>query len=130
MFKTIDANLMVESVEKTIEFYESKLGFKAVATVPDEKGTLIFVILAKDNITLMAQEKKSLTEEYPILETDKIRPSISLYITVDDVDSLYEELRSKTKILADMHTTMYKSKEFAIADNNGYVLTFAEMAEN
>jgi hypothetical protein len=74
----------------------------------------------------MFQERGNLCEEYPILATEKVKPSATLFITVDDFADLYEEIRLKTKLLVEEHKTFYGVKEFAIADNNGYVITFAE----
>jgi uncharacterized glyoxalase superfamily protein PhnB len=117
---------MVESVDDSAAFYQGVLGFSVVASVPNESGKLQFAILSKDSFTLMLQEKDNLTEEYPSLNTDKVHPSVTLYITVDNFDELYRELKGRHAILCDVHTTFYGSKEFAVADNSGYVLTFTE----
>jgi uncharacterized glyoxalase superfamily protein PhnB len=122
-------NLMVESVEDSVTFYQNILGFSVVASVPNESEKLQFAILSKDNLMLMLQEKGNLTEEYPILNTDMVHPSVTLYIMVDNFEEFYHELKERHEILCDMHTTFYGSKEFAIADNNGYVLTFTENRE-
>lgn len=126
MYKNMTTNLMVESIEETINFYKDILGFKVVTTVPGKNNKLQFAILAKDNLMLMCQEKNNFAGEYPILKTMNIKPSVSLYITVDDFDFLYETINKNHTILSDIHTTFYGSREFAIADNNGYVLTFTE----
>jgi uncharacterized glyoxalase superfamily protein PhnB len=121
-------NLMVESVDASVAFYRDILGFSIVASVPGKKDALQFAILAKDNLTLMLQERTSLAEEYPTLATARVRPSATLYINTDDLNGLYQELKAKHAILCDMHTSFYGAKEFAIADTDGYVLTFAEQA--
>lgn len=126
MYKSLTANLMVESVDKSVEFYKNILGFSLITSVPNEKGYLQFAILTKDGFNLMFQEKNNFIEEYPILDTPKVTPSISLYIAVDNFDLLYNNLKEKHKILKDVSTTFYGTKEFAIADINGYVLTFTE----
>lgn len=126
MYTNMTTNLMVESVDKSVAFYRDILGFSVVASVPGKSGEMQFTILSKDKLSLMLQERSNLIEEYPILNISKVQPSVSLYIMVDDFESLYQELKNKLEILCDIHTTFYGSKEFAIADNNGYVLTFAE----
>jgi uncharacterized glyoxalase superfamily protein PhnB len=120
---------MVERVDDSVAFYQNILGFSVVASVPGASGKLQFAILSKDGITLMFQEKGNLTEEYPILSTDKVHPSATMYIVVDNFDELYQELKERHEILCDVHTTFYGLKEFAIADNSGYVLTFTESRE-
>jgi uncharacterized glyoxalase superfamily protein PhnB len=126
MYKGITTNLMVESVEESISFYRDTLGFSLITSVPSENGNLQFAILTKDGLNLMFQERGHLIKEYPILTTDKTLPSVTLYISVDNFEELYIELKNKCKLLSDVHETFYGSKEFAVADNNGYVLTFTE----
>lgn len=126
MLKSMIPNLMVENVEDTTKFYESKLGFITAASVPDGNGGLQFAIMIKDELTLMFQEKSNLITEYPILTTDELHPSISLYIQTDDLEQLYSDLKKSLTIYTDMHTTFYGAKEFAVLDNNNYVLTFTE----
>ncbi len=117
---------MVENVGDTIEFYQEVLGFSVVTTVPGDNGTLLFAIISKDDMTLMLQDRGSLISEYPSLGTPQVQPSVTLYITVDDLDDRYTTLKARHEILSEIHLTPYKSREFAIADGNGYVLCFAE----
>jgi len=117
---------MVESVEETLEFYKEVLGFSEAASVPDESGKLQFAIVMKDGCQLMFQERANLSAEYPILETDVTRPSVSLFIMVDDFDACHARIKGRRELLTELHTTFYGTREFALADNNGYVLTLAE----
>lgn len=125
MYKSMTSNLMVESVDEAIAFYQNILGFSVVASVPGKNNELQFAILSKDNLMLILQEKSNLIEEYPILNTPKVHPSISLYIAVDDFDAL-EDIKGKYPINTELHTSFYGAKEFAITDTDGYVLTFTE----
>ena len=125
MYTNMTTNLMVENVDKAICFYRDVLDFTVVVTVPGDDDSL-FVILSKDKLSLMLQKRTSLTEEYPILDIDKVRPSVSLYIMVDNFYELYEEIKGKYPIYTELHTSSYGAKEFAIADIDGYVLTFTE----
>ena len=126
MYKDITTNLMVESVDETADFYSKILGFSVAASVPGKDGKLQFAILVKDNLTLMFQSRENLILEYPVLETVKTQPSATLYIKVDNFNELYEELKCKHEILVYIHKTFYGRNEFAVKDNNGYVLTFTE----
>lgn len=125
VYKSMTPNLMVEDVAQTIEFY-ARLGFAAVDSVPKEGGGLQFAIVVKDNMTLMFEDRAVLIEEYPILDTVKTQPSISLYIVVNNVNAYYEQIKGEFSVLNALHKTFYGSDEFAIADNNGYVLTFTQ----
>lgn len=130
MFKSMVTNLMVEDVKETIDFYEDVLGFTLITSVPNKKDGFQFAIMSKDEFNLMVQERTNFIEEYPSLGIEKVQPSVSLYIQVDNLEELYLELKSKHKLLLDMHTTFYGLKEFAIVDNSGYVLTFTEFIAN
>ncbi|MGG5330728.1 VOC family protein [Enterococcus sp. AZ163] len=126
MYQQLTANLMVDSIEETLSFYQEKLGFTLVASVPNEKGYLQFAIVEKDGLHLMFQERRNMIEEYPMLEASATKPGITLFIKVTDFDQLYQSLKSNVSLAADLHETFYGTKEFAILDNSGYVLTFAE----
>ncbi len=116
---------MVKNVKETIEFYEKKLGFKKVLSVPEDGEILNFAILNKDNISLMFQERNSLLEEYPTLQKDEIIPTFTLFITVKDVKKVYEELKDNVEIFAKLHQTFYGKDEFAFFDNNKNILTIS-----
>ncbi len=125
MYEKITTNIMVENVEETIKFYEEKLGFKTIISVPSENNKLQFAILNRDNIEIMFQEKKNLIEEYPSLKTDKIKPTFTLFINVKDINLVYEELKGQVEIIKEIHKTFYGKDEFAILDNSGNILTIS-----
>ena len=125
MYETITTNIMVENVKDTIEFYVNTLEFEKVLTVPEEGEKLNFAILKKDKITIMMQDKENLIEEYPSLKLEEIKPTFTLFITVKDVEKLYNEIKEKGKIVKELHQTFYGKKEFALLDNNGNILTIS-----
>lgn len=125
MYETITTNIMVKNVKETIKFYEEKLGFKKVLSVPEEGETSNFDILNKDKISIMLQEQENLISEYPTLKTDEIVPTFTLFITVNDVFTMYNELKDKVEIAKELHKTFYGKDEFAIFDNNGNILTIS-----
>ena len=125
MYETITTNIMVKNVKETIKFYEEKLGFKKILSVPEEGEIFNFAILNKDKISIMLQEQENLISEYPTLKTDEIVPTFTLFITVNDVLTMYNELKDKVKIAKELHKTFYGKDEFAIFDNNGNILTIS-----
>ena len=44
MYETITTNIMVKNVKETIKFYEEKLGFQKVLSVPEDGEILNFAI--------------------------------------------------------------------------------------
>ena len=118
-------NLMVEDVNKTVNYYEKVLEFHKIMSVP-EKGQLDWAMVFRDNVTIMLQSKKSICEEYPKFKDFPVGSSSNIYIEVTDIDNFYEKIKDKTDIIKKLHTTFYGKKEFAIEDCNGYLFTFAE----
>ena len=124
MLKDITANLMVKSVNETLDFYQ-KLGFEVQATVP-EKGNFNWAMVKRDNVKLMFQTRKNLIEELPMLESRPIVGGLTFYILVENVKAFKASLPSDIKIIKDLYVTFYGAKEIIIQDCNGYILYFAE----
>jgi uncharacterized glyoxalase superfamily protein PhnB len=124
-FKDLVPNLMVKNVEKTLEFYTNVLGFGVLETVP-EKAPFVFAMVNAGGVMIFFQEEQSIKEEYPQLSALPQGGCLTLYIHVTDVNELYEKVKGKAKIAKEMHDTPYGSKDFAIEDCNGYILTFSQ----
>ncbi len=135
MFSKITTNLIVPSVNDTLDFYERVLGFGLAMAVPAGRQEIItsrtgdtplaFAMIKRDGVELMLQSQESVSQELPASERQPIGGSFALYIQVADARELYESVRRKVKILKDLHATFYGTEEFYIRDCNGYVLTFA-----
>ena len=121
--KSVTPNIFVNDINQTIAFYK-KLGFKLTATVPDEKN-VVWAMMTCGSIMFMFQTFESLGNDLPEISRNN-GGSLLLYIEVGDVEKLFDELKSKVKILKGLETTFYGAKEFAIKDINSYILTFAQ----
>lgn len=122
---SLTVNLMVKSVNESIDFYVNILGFELGMTVPDD-GELIWAMLTREKVSIMLQEEQSIKEEYAYLADYPIAPSFTMFVSVDNARKLYNQIKDKVQILIDYHQTSYGTNEFAICDNNGYVLAFAQ----
>jgi uncharacterized glyoxalase superfamily protein PhnB len=49
---------------------------------------------------------------------------------LDDVDGLWQQLKHKTTIVYPLENFFYGLREFAIRDNNGYLLQFGSEIED
>ena len=135
MYSKITTNLMVGSVNESLDFYEGVLGFSLVLGVPEGSRQMVttresdtplgFAVIRRDDVELMLQSRKSLSEEFPAWAEQPIGGSITIYIQVTDAGELYEDIRDTVTIVKDLHATFYGTEEFYIRDCNGYVLTFA-----
>jgi len=109
--------LETKDLAATIEFYKDMLGFTC-DTLSEEWG---WAHLTKDNISIMftkPNEERNIPE--PIM-------SGSLYITVDDVDSVWDNLKYVCSICYPIENFEYGMREFAVFDNNGYLLQFGQV---
>lgn len=120
-------NLMVEDVNGTVEFYKNILGFELIMTVP-EKEKFDWAMMQNGDVEMMFQSKASLVKEISDLKSRQLGGALTFYIEVEDIKGLYEKIINKTAVVKDFHTTFYKMQEFAIRDNNGFILVFAERA--
>ena len=59
-----------------------------------------------------------------------VRPAFtgSLYFRVRDVDSLWSLLKDEARVCYPIENFAYGMREFAVYDNNGYLLQFGEPA--
>lgn len=122
---SLTINLMVKDVSACIDFYKDNLGFEVVMGEP-VNGFSEWAMMTSGDVSIMFHEEKSIKTEYPNLKDNKVTASFTMYIKTDKVEALYNNLKDKVEIVLDYHQTPYGANEFAIYDNNGYVLTFAE----
>jgi len=126
MLKKLTVNLVVEDVNKTVEFYESILGcFELVATDP-KTGKYEWAMMRCEDLEIMFQSKESLIDKIPRYKDMKAGGTVILYIEVDKIEELYEWVRDSVKIVKELHDTPYRMKEFLVEDCNGFIITFAE----
>lgn len=61
---------------------------------------------------------------------DKIGSTSSFYFTTDDVDAMWAKVRDKAEICYGIEDSEYGMREFAVYDNNGYLIQFGRPIEN
>ena len=100
------------NIDETVAFYEKKIGFSKLY---QDEG---FAILYRDEVYINFTGT-----------TDKYLPdNTACRINVTDVESLYRELEPQGIIHpnAPLETTEWGTKEFAIIDVSGNLITFSE----
>jgi len=117
--KALNLSPMLETkdMQATLKFYTEVLRFKC-DTFSEEWGWAHF---SKDEISIMfskPNEERNIPE--PIM-------SGSLYIEVDDVDSVWDDLKYAGNICYPIENFEYGMREFGMFDNNGYLLQFGEV---
>ncbi|MBE4948297.1 VOC family protein [Chryseobacterium culicis] len=119
-FTALRPVLWTENLDESIGFYMQVLGFTLMSRNDDWQ----WASLRKDEIYIMLSQPNE--HEKP----SSIGFSGSFYFNVNKVDDLWEELTTKAKICYEIETFEWGMREFAIYDNNGYILQFGEPADN
>ncbi len=120
--KAITANLLVESIEASLPFWEGRLGFTRVTEVP-EGGALGFVILARGETRLMLQSLASVKGDVPPMATQPSRAT--LYIDVEDLEAIKRALGDWPRVVPD-RTTFYGAREVIVQCPAGNYVFFAQ----
>ncbi len=125
MLKSLVPNIMVESVEQTIEYYETLFGFEKLMAVPED-GEKVWALIKKDEVSLMLQNRESIVQEMPEFKDIQIGGTLSFYISVKNILHIYDSVKDKVNVIKEPFDTFYGAKEFVFKDLNGYIITMAE----
>jgi uncharacterized glyoxalase superfamily protein PhnB len=112
--ESIRPMLAVTDIDATILFYRKMLGFECTSRLKS------WANLHKDNVELMIC--------LPNVHEPFQKPTLtgSLYFNTADVDALWNELKDKVSVAYPIENFFYGMREFAIRDNNGYLLQFGQ----
>ncbi|MBS1492401.1 MAG: VOC family protein [Bacteroidetes bacterium] len=114
--RSITPMLETKSMKDTLQFYTQILGFENDG-YSEEWG---WMSLKKNGLSIMfitPNDHRNFPE--PIM-------SGSLYINTNEVDDVWNELKDKCKVCYPIEDFSYGMREFAIYDNNGYLLQFGK----
>lgn len=118
-FQPIRPMIWTNELNETIDFYVNTLGF-ACGEYNEDWG---WASLHKDEAEIMMAKPNGHTP------FDKPVFTGSFYINVDNVDALWNKLKDKCKICYEIDNFDWNMREFAIYDNNGYLLQFGTEIE-
>src|SRR5262252_7765515 len=116
----ITAVLLVESVERSLEFWIGRMGFEKTVEVPE--GDLIgFAILVKGGAELMLQSVSSSRKDEPKFAT---ATRAALFIEVDDFPDTKKRLEGYPIEMPE-RSTFYGMREIGVFEPGGHVVIFA-----
>ena len=105
------------NLSRTIKFYRENLGFECLGIYPDnEEPSWVSLWNGDVEIAFSAQRKRlSLTG--------------TIYLYVENVEEIWKILKNKVEVVYPLNEFDDRSREFAIRDNNGYVLNIGQNNE-
>jgi catechol 2,3-dioxygenase-like lactoylglutathione lyase family enzyme len=119
--QSITSNLIVESIEACLPFYEGRLGFARTVEVSHE-DTIGFVILKHGECELMLQSRASLAGDVAGVAGDPFRAA--LYVDVERLAPIREALGDWPRVVPE-RTTFYGAREIIVRDPAGNLLAFS-----
>jgi catechol 2,3-dioxygenase-like lactoylglutathione lyase family enzyme len=118
--QSIRPMLWTHNLNDTVNFYTDILKFSLVNR-NDDWG---WAALVKDEVEIMLAKPNEHTPfDNPVFTG-------SFYFNTDDVDALWNDVKDKAKICYVPGDFEWGMREFAIYDNNGYILQFGQPKNN
>lgn len=124
---SLTPELLVENIQKTIEWYQATLGFEAMFISP-ETGTPTFARIKRGSVEIMLYRRAEFAKEVSTFSTTPMGGSFVLYLELDNIKGEWVKIKDAVTIIQPLHQTTYGSQEFTIQDYNGYHLMFGERA--
>jgi len=115
--------LAVEDIDRSIDFYQSKLGFSIVSRA-EADGRLFWCRLERGGASIMLQQADE--EDGPVGDRGR---GVALFFVCDDADRLHAELSSRGLQLARVAVAEYGMKQVFVPEPDGYSLCFESPTE-
>lgn len=111
--------LYTNKLQETIDFYVNTFGFTCLAF----DVHLVWAKIRLNEIDLM------LSKPVAHLSFKEAIFTGSFYFLTDNVEEIWIKIKDKTKICYPIEDFNYGMREFAVYDNNGYLLQFGQEIE-
>jgi uncharacterized glyoxalase superfamily protein PhnB len=119
VLKSVAPQLVVEDVVATAEYYRDVLGFRILGYFAEPP---VYSMVSRDGVEIHFGKAEQTGTSNSAVRTG----SFDLYIWVNDVNAIFEELSaSGAEIIEGPVKRIYESTEVVVKDKNGYVLVFA-----
>ena len=120
----INPYFVVDDVFTSAEYYRDILGFGFDQFWGEPPA---FVMVRRDDIQIMLRQPPSPRDSVVKPNRPRLDHTFDAYVYVQDVDALYEELRSRgADILFEPHQQAHDCREIEVRDCNGYIICFGQ----
>src|SRR5262245_54347483 len=110
--------LAVDDLSASLGFWRDRLGFKLVGQAESD-GPVFWCRLARDGASIMLQAAD--VEDGPVNDRGR---GVTLYFVCDDVDALFEEIRSRGLRIDPPTVAYYGMRQLFVPEPNGYFVCF------
>jgi catechol 2,3-dioxygenase-like lactoylglutathione lyase family enzyme len=117
--------LIVENVDRTVEFYEKALGFEVVGEYRHD-DVRFFANMANGDYHIYIATGKS---KVPRNIRRPGHEDTEIYFTVDDIEKVHARLTADGFQVGDIENTFYKTREVKLIDPDGYFLAIGQRVE-
>jgi catechol 2,3-dioxygenase-like lactoylglutathione lyase family enzyme len=117
--KKMSPQLLVADIDRAIEFYTKKLGFDIDFRYED-----FYAGIVKDGHSIHLKADKASVEER---KNRRKHDDLEITFLVDDIESLYKDLSSKSVEFSQSLRDMPYGKEFYVADPDNNIISFLEV---
>ncbi|MGH9217916.1 MAG: VOC family protein [Vicinamibacterales bacterium] len=124
-FISITPNLIVRDMAKSTAFYRDVLGFEIKQTVPDS-APFVFVWLERDGVPVFLNDLTAAAHDYPDAASLPPGGTAALFFVMTGVDAYHAAVAPRANVVMPLKTQFYGMREFAVADPDGHIITFAE----
>jgi len=120
----LEPMIYVSDIEASIKFYSEILNFKVVEYYPDDKNPRWVAIQIGDQRFAMGNTFKNINHKY---HPNGINGSgVHFYIIVENIEEVYQKLKSSVSIIDKLEKKPWGNTEFAIKDPDGYLISFSD----
>lgn len=120
----LEPMIYTTDIESSMKFYTEILGFEINEYFPNNKDPTWVAIQIGNQRLAIGKTFKDINHKYH--SRGIVGSGVHFYIIVDNVDEIYEKLKSKAEIFDEIANTSWGSREFAIKDVNGYIISFSD----
>ena len=116
--------IYVSDIKSSIKFYTEMLNFKVVEYYPDDRKPRWVAIQIGNQRFAIGDTFKNINHKY---HPNGINGSgVHFYIIVDNIEEVYQKLKSRVYIIDKLEKKPWGNTEFAIKDPDGYLISFSD----
>lgn len=108
--------LVVADLQRSLDFYTAQMGFKIDFLYED-----FYAAIGRDGYTIHLKLGEATARAYSFKNEN-----LDVVFSVEDIDRLFEALKSQRVTIVQPLRTMPYGREFYISDPDGYILGFIE----